>query len=37
MSGVSSFLPHVTLLHGHAIDAIEETIVPVQWHVQIWT
>jgi RNA 2',3'-cyclic 3'-phosphodiesterase len=34
VSAVSSFLPHVTLLHGHAIDAIEETIVPVRWHVQ---
>jgi len=32
VSGVSSFLPHVTLLQGHAIDAIEESIAPVRWH-----
>lgn len=34
VSGVSSFLPHVTLLQGHAIDAIEESIAPVRWHVR---
>jgi RNA 2',3'-cyclic 3'-phosphodiesterase len=33
VSGVSSFLPHVTLLQGHAVDAIEESITPIQWHV----
>lgn len=33
VSGVSSFLPHITLLQGHAVDAIEESITPVQWHV----
>jgi RNA 2',3'-cyclic 3'-phosphodiesterase len=33
VSGVSSFLPHVTLLRGHAVDAIEESIAPVRWHV----
>lgn len=32
VSGVSSFLPHVSLLHGAAIDAIEEAIVPIQWY-----
>lgn len=31
VSGVSSFLPHVTLLHGHAVDAIEESISPIRW------
>lgn len=34
VSGVSSFLPHVTLLHGHAIDAIEESIISIQWPVR---
>lgn len=34
VSGVSSFLPHVTLLQGHAVDAIEESITPLQWRVQ---
>lgn len=33
VSGVSSFLPHVSLLHGHAIDAIEESMAPIQWRV----
>lgn len=33
VSGVSSFLPHVTLLHGHAVDTIEESITPIYWHV----
>lgn len=31
VSGVSSFLPHVSLLHGAGIDAIEEAVVPIQW------
>lgn len=31
VSGVSSFLPHVSLLHGAAIEAIEESVVPIQW------
>ena len=29
--GVSSFHPHVALQHGPAIDAIEESISPIQW------
>jgi 2'-5' RNA ligase len=33
MPGVSSFLPHVTLLYGHAVDAIQESIPPVRWTV----
>jgi RNA 2',3'-cyclic 3'-phosphodiesterase len=33
VSGVSSFLPHVTLLQGHAVDAIEESIASIRWHV----
>lgn len=33
VSGVSSFLPHVSLLHGHAVDAIEEAVTPIQWRV----
>lgn len=33
VGGVSSFLPHVSLLHGHAIDAIEEAVVPIHWQV----
>jgi RNA 2',3'-cyclic 3'-phosphodiesterase len=31
VSGVSSFLPHVTLMYGHAIDAIQESIAPIRW------
>lgn len=31
VSGVSSFLPHVTLMYGHAIDAIQEAIPPIRW------
>lgn len=31
VGGVSSFLPHVSLLHGPAIDPIEESLVPIQW------
>jgi 2'-5' RNA ligase len=33
VGGVSSFLPHVSLLHGHAVDAIEESIPSIQWAV----
>lgn len=33
VSGVSSFLPHVAVLHGQAIDAIEESVVAIQWRV----
>lgn len=33
VSGVSSFLPHVAMLHGHAVDAIEESITAIRWHV----
>jgi RNA 2',3'-cyclic 3'-phosphodiesterase len=33
VSGVSSFLPHVTMLHGHAVDAIEESITTIHWWV----
>lgn len=31
VGGVSSYLPHVTLLRGHAVDAVQESIVPVGW------
>lgn len=34
VTGVSSFLPHVTLLHGHAVDAIQESIPPIHWPVR---
>ncbi len=34
VTGVSSYLPHVTLLHGHAVDAIQESIVPIRWTVR---
>jgi 2'-5' RNA ligase len=33
VSGVSSFLPHVSLLQGHAVDTIEESITSIHWHV----
>lgn len=33
VSGVSSFLPHVTLLQGVSIDTVEEAIMPIQWQV----
>lgn len=33
VSGVSSFMPHVTVQHGHLIDAIEESITPIHWQV----
>lgn len=34
VGGVSSFHPHVALQHGPAIDAIEESITPIQWAVR---
>lgn len=34
VTGVSSYLPHVTLLHGHAIDAIQESITSIHWTVR---
>lgn len=34
VSGVSSFMPHVTLQHGPMIDAIEEAITPIRWQVR---
>lgn len=34
VTGVSSYLPHVTLLQGHAVDAIEESIAPIRWTVR---
>lgn len=34
VSGVSSFLPHVVLLQGYAVDAIEESITSIPWHVR---
>lgn len=34
VSGVSSYLPHVALLHGHAVDAIQEAITPISWTVR---
>jgi 2'-5' RNA ligase len=33
VGGVSSFLPHVALLQGHAVDTIEESITLIHWHV----
>ncbi len=33
VTGVSSFLPHVTLLQGHSVDAVEESISPISWRV----
>ncbi len=35
VSEVSSHLPHVALLEGHAKEAIHESIVPIQWKVGI--
>ncbi|MEP6897931.1 MAG: 2'-5' RNA ligase family protein [Rhodanobacter sp.] len=32
VTGISSFLPHVTLMYGHAMDAIQESVPPVQWY-----
>jgi 2'-5' RNA ligase len=32
VGGVSSFLPHVALQFGPAIDVIEESITPIRWH-----
>lgn len=34
VAAVSSFMPHVTLQHAHLIDAIEESIPPIHWHVR---
>lgn len=34
VGGVSSFHPHVALQFGPAIDAIEESITPIQWPVR---
>ncbi|MEO6800890.1 MAG: 2'-5' RNA ligase [Rhodanobacter sp.] len=34
VGGVSSFHAHVALQYGPAIDAIEESITPIQWHVR---
>lgn len=34
VGGVSSYLPHVVLLEGHAIEVIEESITPIQWKVR---
>lgn len=31
VSGVSSYLPHVVLLEGHAIESIEDAITPIHW------
>jgi 2'-5' RNA ligase len=31
VTGISSFLPHVTLMYGNAIDAIQEAIPPIHW------
>lgn len=31
VAGVSIYLPHVTLLHGQAIDAFEQPIPPISW------
>lgn len=31
VAGVSSYLPHVTLLYGRGIDAIEQPIPPISW------
>lgn len=33
VTGVSSFIPHVSLLYGHAVEAIEESISTIQWPV----
>jgi len=34
VSGISSYLPHVTMLHGHAIEPIQESIAPISWQVR---
>jgi 2'-5' RNA ligase len=34
VNGVSSFHPHVALQSGPAIDAIEESITPIQWRAE---
>jgi 2'-5' RNA ligase len=30
--GVSSYMPHVTLLYGHGVEAIEQPIPPISWN-----
>ena len=30
--GVSNYMPHVTLLRGNAIDAVEESMPPIRWN-----
>jgi 2'-5' RNA ligase len=34
VGGVSSYMPHVALLQGHAIDPIQEAIAPISWQVR---
>lgn len=34
VGGVSSYMPHVTLLQGHAIESIQEAITPISWQVR---
>lgn len=34
VSGVSSYLPHVVLIEGHTIEAIEDAISPIPWTVR---
>lgn len=31
VTGVSSFMPHVELLRGPLVDAIQETVLPIRW------
>ena len=31
VAGVSSYLPHVTLLRGSSIDAVQESMTPISW------
>jgi 2'-5' RNA ligase len=31
VTGVSSFLPHVTLLYGHAIEMVRTALPPIRW------
>ena len=31
VAGVSSYLPHVTLLYGQGVEAIEQPIPPIRW------
>jgi RNA 2',3'-cyclic 3'-phosphodiesterase len=32
VTGFSNYLPHVTLLRGNAIDAVQESTPPIRWH-----